>query len=97
MYDKVTQKVKVGSILGEGFDTYYGVKQGDPLSTDLFGIMIEILDEYLKISCPNMGVKVGSNYVAGKFYVDDLSLMTGNIEDLQKAFRIIECQFWIQS
>ena len=28
--------------------------QGYPLSTDLFGIMIEILDEYLKISCPNM-------------------------------------------
>ena len=53
MYDKVTQKVKVGSILCEGFDTYYGVKQGDPLSTDLFGIMIKILDEYLKISCPN--------------------------------------------
>ena len=26
-------------------------------------------------------VKVGSNYVAGKFYIDDLSLMTGNIED----------------
>ena len=47
--DRVTQKVKVGSILGEGFDTYYGVKQGDPLSTDLFGIMIEILDEYLKL------------------------------------------------
>ena len=87
MYDKVTQKVKVGSILGEGFDTYYGVKQGDPLSTDLFGI---ILDEYLKIACPKMGVKVGSNYVAGKFYIDDFSLMTGNIEDLQKAFRIIE-------
>ena len=49
MYDKVTQKVKVGSILGEGFDTYYGVNQGDPLSTDL----IENLDEYLKFSCPN--------------------------------------------
>ena len=31
MYDKVTQKVKVGSFFGEGFDTYYGVKQGDPL------------------------------------------------------------------
>ena len=41
MYNKVTQKVKIN---GEGFDTFYGVKQGDPLSTDLFGIMIEILD-----------------------------------------------------
>ena len=37
-----------------------------------------------------LGVKVGYNYVAGKFYIDDFSLMTGNIEDLQKAFRIIE-------
>ena len=35
-----------------------------------------------QLGCPN--------YVAGKFYIDDLSLMTGNIEDLQKAFRIIE-------
>ena len=78
-------KDEIGSILGEGFDTYYGVKQGDPLSTDLFGIMIEILDEYLTISCPTMGVIVGSNYVAGKFYIDDLSLMTGDIKDLQKA------------
>ena len=46
MHDKVTQKVKVGGIWGEGFDTYSGVKQGDLLSTDLFGIIIiiEILD-----------------------------------------------------
>ena len=38
--------------------TLYGVKQGDPLSTDLFGIMIEILDKYLKLVCPDMGVKI---------------------------------------
>ena len=43
--------------LGEGFDTFYGVNQGDPLSTDLFGIMIEILDEYLNLVYPDMGVK----------------------------------------
>ena len=71
--------------MGEGFDTFYGVKQGDPLSTDLFGIMIEILDEYLKLVCHDMGVKIGSKYFFGKYYIDDLSLMTGKIEDLQKA------------
>ena len=27
---------------------------------------------------------------SGKYYIDDLSLMTGKIEDLQKAFVIIE-------
>ena len=60
MYNKVTQKVKINGKLGEGFDMFYGVEQGDPLSTDLFGIMIENLDEYLKLVCPDMGVKIGS-------------------------------------
>ena len=68
MYNKVTQKVKINGKLGEGFDTFYGVKQGDPLSTDLFGIMIEILDEYLNLVYPDMGVKIGSKYISGKYY-----------------------------
>ena len=55
-------------ILGEGFDTFYGVKQGDPLSTDLFGIMIEILYEYLNLVYPDMGVKIGSKYISGKLH-----------------------------
>ena len=93
--------MKINGKLGEGFDTFYGVKQGDPLSTDLFGIMIENLDEYLKLVCPDMGVKIGSKYISGiyiytrnifrTYYIDDLSLLTaGKIEDLQKALGIIE-------
>ena len=35
MYSKVTQKVRINGKLGEAFQTFYGVKQGDPLSTDL--------------------------------------------------------------
>ena len=57
--------------MGEGFDTFYGVKQGNPLSTDLFGIMIEILDEYLNLVYPDMGVKISSKYISGKYYIDD--------------------------
>ena len=54
--------------------------------------MIEILDEYLNLVYPDMGVKIGSKYkyISGKYYIDDLSLMTGKIEDLQKALDIIE-------
>ena len=37
-----------------------------------------------------MGVKMGSKYISGKYYIGDLSLMTGKIEDLQKALGIIE-------
>ena len=52
MYSKVTQKVRINGRLGEGFQTFYGIKQCDPLSTDLFGIMIEVLDEMLQFACP---------------------------------------------
>ena len=61
MYSKVTQKVRINGKLGEGFQTFYGVKQGDPLSTDLFGIMIVVLDEMLQFACPGIGVKIGTN------------------------------------
>ena len=50
MYSKVTQKVRINGNLGEGFPTFYGVKQGDPLSTDLFGIMIEVQQCFILFS-----------------------------------------------
>ena len=43
-------------------------------------LIIIIKGHSLRRACL-MGVKVGSNYVAGKFYIDDLSLMAGNIEE----------------
>ena len=48
MYARVIQKVKVNGKTGDGFETMYGVKQGDPLSTDLFGVLIEILYEVMR-------------------------------------------------
>ena len=68
MYSKVTQKVRIHGKLGEAFQTFYGVKQGDPLSTDLFGIMIEILDDMLQLACPGIGVKIGTKCIHGKLY-----------------------------
>ena len=44
------------------------------------------------IACPKMGVKIGSNYVAGKFYIDDISLMTGNIENMNIASDILRAE-----
>ena len=84
MYSKVMQKVRINGKLGEGFQTFYGVKQGDPLSTDLFGIMIEVLDEMLQFACPRIGDKIGTKCIHGK--IDDLSIMTSKIEDLQSPW-----------
>ena len=61
------------------------------LSTDLFGVMIEVLDEMLQFACPEIGVKIGTKCIHGKYYNDDLiSIMTSKIEDLQRVPGIVE-------
>ena len=90
MYSKVTQKVCINGKLGEGFQSFYGVKQSNPLSIDLFGIMIEVLDEMLQFACPGIGVKIGTKCIHGKYYIDDLSIMTSKVKDLQRVLGIVE-------
>ena len=38
--------------------------------------MIEVLDEMLQFACPGIGVKIGTKCIHGKYYIDDLSIMT---------------------
>ena len=52
--------------------------------------MIEVLDEMLHFACPGIGVKIGTKYIHGKYYIDDLSIMTSKIEDLQRILGIVE-------
>ena len=52
--------------------------------------MIEILDEMLQLACPGIGVKIGTKCIHGKYYIDDLSIMTSNINHLQRIINIIE-------
>ena len=49
MFHVAKQKVKVNGNLEEEFNTFLGVKQGDPLSTDLFGILMEVLHDMLVV------------------------------------------------
>ena len=44
----------------------------------------------LQLACPGIGVKIGTKYIHGKYYIDDLSIMTSNINDLQRTMKIIE-------
>ena len=44
----------------------------------------------LQLACPGIGVKIGTKWINGKYYIDDLSIMTSNINDLQRIINIIE-------
>ena len=52
--------------------------------------MIEILDEMLQLACPGSEVKIGTKCIHGKYYIGDLSIMTSNINHLQRIINIIE-------
>ena len=82
VYSTVIQKVKVGCKLGKEFETHWGVKQG-PLSTDLFGIMIKILYDLLRVCCPTVGIEIGKSRVPCSFFIDDLKLMAESVGELQ--------------
>ena len=42
-------------------------QQGDPLRTDLFGVLIEILYEMMRVICPDVGVELGGQKVPCSF------------------------------
>jgi hypothetical protein len=48
MYSSMRMRVRVSGRLGAAFESLLGVKQGDPLSPDLFGAFIEVLPEFMQ-------------------------------------------------
>ena len=88
MFHVVKQKVKVNGNLGEEVSTFLGVKQGDPLSTDLFGILIEVLHNMLVVlGAGDVGVQIGSSRIPDLMFVDDISETRRSI---QLGLNIIE-------
>ena len=57
---------------------------------DLFGTMIEVISEMIKTMAPSVGVQVGDDKVSNCLFVDDLTLITENAQDLQCAINIVE-------
>ena len=93
VYDEVVIRVKINGNYGDDFETFLGVKQGDPLSMDLFGTMIEVISEMIKTIAPSVGVQVGDDKVSHCLFVDYLTLITEiteNAHDLQCATNIVE-------
>lgn len=91
-YEKVSLRVKVNGKLSNPFVSHQGVKQGCPKSTDLFGIFIEALAEYIdawdqheatdrtwKHEAPTIGGKL----VTCLLYADDLTLCALSIHRMQ--------------
>ncbi|GAI31871.1 unnamed protein product, partial [marine sediment metagenome] len=81
-YEKVMMTVKADGKLSAAFEATQGVKQGCPLSTELFGLFIETLAEYIDAheDWLDTASTAGTPELNGKklsllMYADDVSLL----------------------
>jgi hypothetical protein len=90
MYEEVRISVRVqGVIGGREVEARRGVKQGDPLSPLLFGLLIYRIKRVLEERLPGVGVLVKGKRLLDLIYADDLTLMMvanmGGAQDVQWA------------
>jgi Reverse transcriptase (RNA-dependent DNA polymerase) len=80
-YERVVMRIKVNGERSEPFNSLQGVKQGCPLSTELFGLFIETLAEFIdkrdesEANFPHEAPSIGGRRVSNLLYADDLSLL----------------------
>ena len=77
MYDRITRRFKIGDYVGQKFKDTNGILQGCPLSVMLLNILMAVLSNVL------------SPHVINESFVDDLTVLTGSVENLQKATDIV--------
>jgi hypothetical protein len=84
MHAAIMLQVKENGELGEPFKAELGVKQGDPLSPLLFGLLIDRLEGYLVSECEGKGLQVAEALLQALLYADDLALLSMDPAGLQQ-------------
>jgi hypothetical protein len=75
MHAVVRMQVRSEGHMGTPFDSEVGVKQGDPLSPLLFGILIDRLEPFLERRCPGAGARLANVVARALLYADDVVMM----------------------
>ena len=94
MYALVELRIRTQGQLGPPFHSTSGVKQGDPLSPLLFGLLIDRFQDFMNIRTwehgNRPGVTVGGEIVSAILYADDLVLMANSPTELTQLLRALD-------
>jgi hypothetical protein len=97
MYSHVEMCVKVGHAVSDFFPCYRGVRQGCPLSPNLFGLFIDTFQQYVDELQPGSGplLPLGIR-VPCLIYADDIVLLGESAEELQQLIDVMQrfCRDW---
>jgi len=68
----------------------FGVRQGDPLSPILFGLLIDRFQEYVEQRSPGKGFRMGTLLLIVLFFADDLLLVARDVDELQHFLDLLQ-------
>lgn len=90
MYAHVTMRVRLQGALGPALTSHTGVKQGDPLSPLLFGLLIDRIESFFRDRLPHVGAHIRHVLVQILLYADDLALLATSPHDMQSMLNCLK-------
>ena len=95
MYENVKSRVKYKNRLGENFECYLGVRQGESLSPFLFSMYLNDIEDEFYLNGIE-GIDLHHIKLFLLFYADDITLFSETAEGLQIALNLLStyCQRW---
>lgn len=83
------------AVFNNGFSTKYfpvltGVRQGDPMSSNLFNLIIEILCQLIRNNKLIKGINFGKNEIKLIAFADDITCILSDFKSARHLFEILK-------
>jgi hypothetical protein len=90
LYNDIGSHVANCGFLSEMFKPSRGIRQGCPLSANIFVIIVEILANAIRQNANIQGIKIGDGEFKISQYADDTCMYAGDLNSLKLIFDILE-------
>jgi hypothetical protein len=90
LYKDICSHVANRGSLGESFEPGRGIRQGCPISANLFIIIVEIMASAIRQNPNILGIKIGQKDCKISQYADDTCIYVADTDSLLTVFEILE-------